>query len=193
MKTLSKILLAFVLFTLTSCLEKAASSENVKKLILVPPAANKEQQEAIIEEHLRNGARKYHLYSQEWQEEIDKGLAKDSTIAYLWQQKAMPLFKQNKHEAGMEFLDKAVFYAPERYLDYRAVIKCIFARRYSDAITDFQEYKRRFGNGYVMDHSYDFYIGLSLLQLNKFKEAEAIFEEDYHSSWRNLEKTGYTP
>ena len=30
-----------------------------------------------------------------------------------------------------------------------------------------------------MDHSYDFYIGLSYLQLNEFKKAEEIFQKDY--------------
>lgn len=88
---------------------------------------NRQKQEKIIERYLKNGAWKHELYSMEWQEEIDKGLAQDSTIAYLWQQKAMPLFKQGKYEAGMEFIDKAVQYNPERWQDYRAFIKCIFA------------------------------------------------------------------
>lgn len=44
----------------------------------------KQSQESIIEEHLKNGAHQYSFYSKEWKEEIDKGLAKDSTIAYLW-------------------------------------------------------------------------------------------------------------
>ena len=30
-----------------------------------------------------------------------------------------------------------------------------------------------------MDHTYDFYIGLSYLQLNEFEKAEKIFKEDY--------------
>ncbi len=69
----------------------------------------------IIEKYLTNGALKYRLYSREREEEIDKGLEKDSTIAYLWQQKAMPLFKQGKYELGMEYLDKAVLYKRHRW------------------------------------------------------------------------------
>jgi hypothetical protein len=64
----------------------------------------KQRQDSIIDEHLKNGAWKHSYYSPEWSSEIDKGLAKDSTIAYLWQQKAMPLFKQGKYEIVMELI-----------------------------------------------------------------------------------------
>ena len=138
------------------------------------------RQDSIITQYLTHGALKHDLYSVEWQEELDKGLAIDSTIAYLWQQKAMPLFKQGKYEAGMEFIDKAVYYNPERWQDYRAFIKCIFAKTYKEAIADFKAYKAQFGYGFVMDHSLDFYIGLSYLQLNDFVTAEAYFKDDYH-------------
>lgn len=140
---------------------------------------DKVKQEKIVEKYLKNGAWKHELYSREWQEEIDKGLQEDSTIAYLWQQKAMPMFKQAKYEAGMVYIDKAVKYDRQRYQDYRAFIKCIFAKTYREAIADFEDYKERFGYSYVMDHSYDFYIGLSYLQLNEFKKAEAVFQKDY--------------
>jgi tetratricopeptide (TPR) repeat protein len=118
------------------------------------------------------------LYSRGRAEELDKGLKLDSTIAYLWQQKAMPLFKQGKYEVGMNFIDKAVLYDRDRYQDYRAFIKCIFAKTYKAAILDFEDCKKRVGNGYVMDHSYDFHIALSYLQLNEFEKAEQIFKKD---------------
>ncbi|SKB35227.1 TPR repeat-containing protein [Salegentibacter holothuriorum] len=138
-----------------------------------------EKQEEIIDKYLKNGAWKYQVYSQEWQDEIDKGLEKDSTIAYLWQQKAMPLIKQGKYEIGIDYIDNAVKYDRKKWQDYRAFTKCIFAKTYKDAIKDFEDYKKRFGYGYVMDHTYDFYIGLSHLQLNEFEKAEKIFQEDY--------------
>lgn len=47
------------------------------------------------------------MFSKEWQDEIDLGLKKDSTIAYLWQQKAMPYFKLRKCEIGMPFIDQS--------------------------------------------------------------------------------------
>src|SRR5690606_31139881 len=98
--------------------------------------------------------------------------------AYLWQQKAMPLFKQGKYEIGMENIDKAVEIDPERWQPYRAFIKCIFAKTYKSAIVDFMDLIENYGNSYVMDHSYKFHIGLSYLQLNEFEKAATIFAED---------------
>ena len=144
----------------------------------------KQKQDSLIDIYLKNGAWKYPLYSSEWQSEIDKGLAIDSTIAYLWQQKAMPLFKQGKYELGMIYIDKAVTYNRQRWQDYRAFIKCIFAKTYREAIKDFEDCKKRFGYGYVMDHTYDFHIALSYLQLNEFKKAEEIFKIDYEKQLR---------
>lgn len=138
-----------------------------------------EAQNKIIEEHLTNCAYKYNytVHMKEWQECIDAGLKKDSTIAYLWQQKAMPYFKARKYEIGMPFIDKAVKYNPERWQPYRAFIKCIFAKTYRDAIADFEDCKKKFGNQYVMDHTYDFYIAISYLQLNEFKKAEVLLQK----------------
>ncbi len=130
-------------------------------------------QDAIEEEFLTNCAQKYGYNTQmtEWQNCLDQGLKKDSTIAHLWQQKAMPYYKARKYEVGLPFLDKAVKYNPQRWQSYRAFMKCIFAKQYRDAIADFEDCKIKFGNGYVMDHSYDFYIGISYLQLAEFTKA----------------------
>lgn len=173
-----KILLISMILTVLACGKKV----DTKSLVENKTAefeVDKVKQEKIVEKYLKNGAWKHELYSREWQEEIDKGLQEDSTIAYLWQQKAMPMFKQAKYEAGMVYIDKAVKYDRQRYQDYRAFIKCIFAKTYREAIADFEDYKERFGYSYVMDHSYDFYIGLSYLQLNEFEKAEAVFQKDY--------------
>lgn len=135
-------------------------------------------QNKIIEEYLTNCAHKYNYTFQmkEWQDCIDAGLKKDSTIAYLWQQKAMPYFKERKYEVGMKYIDKAVFYYPERWQPYRAFIKCIFAKTYKEAITDFEDCKKKYGNGYVMDHTFDFYMALSYLQLTEFAKAEKLLQ-----------------
>jgi tetratricopeptide (TPR) repeat protein len=140
----------------------------------------KQKQEAIVKETIQKCYSKYNYRNEmaQWQACLDEGLAKDSTIAYLWQQKAMPLFKARKYEAGMVFLDKAVFYDEKEHLPYRAFIKCIFAKTYKDAIVDFEKCKLLFGNGYEMDHTYDFHIALSYLQLNNFVKAEEIFKKD---------------
>lgn len=126
----------------------------------------------VTERYLKNGAWKVNYFSTEYQLYIDSAIAANPTIAYLYQQKAMPYFKQQKYELGMQFLDKAVALKPTQYIDYRAFIKCIFYKTYSNAITDFEMAKTLKGeNGYVMDHSYNFYIGLCHLQLGQFKNA----------------------
>ncbi len=179
MRTNIKILLILLIATVSACGQKKATSNDLAENQPTEIKADKEKQEEIINEYLKNGAWKHELYSREWQEEIDKGLAKDSTIAYLWQQKAMPMFKQGKNELGLKYIDKAVKYDRQQWQDYRAFMKCIFVRDYSGAIADFKDYEKRYGYGYVMDHTYDFYIGLSYLQLNEFKKAEDIFQKDY--------------
>ncbi len=148
------------------------------------PVENKQdkvaRQDSVIETYAKNCAHtfSYNYEMSEWQACLDKGLEQDSTIAYLWQQKAMPYFKARKYEVGMEFLDKAVLYNPKRYLSYRAFIKCIFVKNYKEAIKDFEKCIEMEGNTYVMDHTYNFHIALSYLQLNQYKKAEKIFEAD---------------
>lgn len=142
--------------------------------------SKKTKQEIIIEEHVTNCADKinYTTRMQEYQNCLDAGLKKDSTIAYLWQQKAMPYFKAKKYEVGMPLLDKAVYYDSKRWKAYRGFMKCIFVKNYKGAINDFEECLKQQGNGYEMDHSYSFYIGLSYLQLNEFNKANEIFQKD---------------
>lgn len=147
----------------------------------------KKRQEAIIEEYLTNCAKKcnYTYQMSEWQNCLDEGLKKDSTVAYLWQQKAMPYFKARKYEVGMKYIDKAVEYDRERWQPYRAFIKCIFAKTYNESVIDFEDCKKRFGNMYVMDHTYNFYIGLSYLQLNEYSKAETLFKEYIDDIFKN--------
>ena len=137
------------------------------------------EQDSIIARTFQHPVLKYEGYfSTEWQVVLDSVLEQHPSVAYLWQQKAMPLFKQGKYELGMPYLDKAVFYDPARYLDYRAFMKCIFAKQYRSSIEDFEECIDRYGNSYVMDHSYKFYIGLYLIQLNEFQSAEKVLSEE---------------
>ena len=164
----------FSLFCVLASCQKLDKNENASI-----HKSTKEYQDSIVNRHLKNGAWNYWMYSQDWQDEIDKGIQADSTIAYLYQQKAMPLIKQGKYEIGLSLLDKAVKFDRQKWQDYRAFVKCIFAKRYRDAIVDFNDCKQRFGDAYVMDHSYDFYLGLSYLQLNEFKKAEETFKSDY--------------
>lgn len=109
-----------------------------------------------------------YLYSQQRQFYLDSALAIEPWNAFYWQQKAMPLCKQKKYEIGMVFMDSAVKYNRKKYTDYRAFMKCIFQKHYQEAIANFREAETITPNGYVMDHSYNFYIGLCYLQLNQF-------------------------
>lgn len=136
-----------------------------------------DKQRALIDEYLENCGNKLYYHAPEWQECLDAMLQKDSTVAYFWQQKAMPYFKARKYEIGMAFQDKAVAYDINQ-LPYRAFIKCIFAKTYRDAIADFEKSVKLFGNSYEMDHTYNFYIAVSYLQLNEFAKAENILENE---------------
>lgn len=166
---MNKIILLIVSFLSIQC--QSQKSETLDK---------KAQQEAIIKEHVYDCADKinYTVMMAAYQDCLDAGLKKDSTIAYLWQQKAMPYFKAKKYQIGKPFLDKAVQYDEKRWLAYRGFMKCIFSKDYEGAIEDFETCIRKYGNSYEMDHTYSFYIGLSYLQLNEFEKAEEIFKKD---------------
>lgn len=147
----------------------------------------KKRQDAVIAEYVTNCAERhnYNFEMSEWQNCLDEGLKKDSTIANLWQQKAMPYFKARKYEIGMTYLDKAVQYDPQEWKPYRGFIKCIFSKNYREAIVDFQDCINKYGNGYRMDHAYSFYIGLCYLQLNEYEKAEKIFREYNDDLFKN--------
>ncbi len=158
-------LLTLIIFTSQAHAQKQSST----------PSLTDEQ---IIEKYLKNGAWQHGLYSPERQLYIDSAIAVNPNIAYLYQQKAMPFFKQSKYEVGMKILDKGVALDPNSHLDYRAFIKCIFAKTYSAALVDFESSKKLKGeHAYVMDHSYDFYMGLCYLQLNEFNKALLHFNK----------------
>lgn len=150
-----------VLLLLTAC-----SAPGQKKPDSQKPELTDEQ---VVKRYLENGAWRVRYFSPEYQLYIDSAIVQKPGMAYLYQQKAMPYFKLGKYELGLTFLDKAVELDSKSHIDYRAFIKCIFAKTYREAITDFQAAKKIKGeNGAVMDHSYDFYLGLCYLQLGDF-------------------------
>jgi tetratricopeptide (TPR) repeat protein len=142
-----------------------------------------EDQQEIIDRYVYNCADKYsfRFNHHRYQECLDEGIKKGPNISYLWQQKAMPYFKARKYEVGMQYLDKAVELNKVRYLPYRGFIKCIFSKNYKEAIKDFEAIKAIEGNSIVMDHSYNFYLALSHLQLNHFEKAEEMFQNDVNA------------
>ena len=94
---MTRFILFIVSFLSLQCQSQINITEDKKTL-----------QEVIIKEHVYECADKinYTVMMKEYQDCLDAGLKKDSTIAYLWQQKAMPYFKARKYEIGMPSLDK---------------------------------------------------------------------------------------
>jgi tetratricopeptide (TPR) repeat protein len=136
--------------------------------------SQEENKEEIYNKYLRNGAYKYSYYRPEYQAYIDSALVLLPKNAFLWQQKAMPYFKRKKYELGMQYIDKAVLYDDkyDKYLSYRAFIKCIFQKNYNDALTDFDVLISHYNKGLIMDHYFYFYKALCLIQLDRYEEAQ---------------------
>ncbi len=126
------------------------------------------------------------LHSQRRQRYLDSALAITPWNAFFWQQKAMPLCKQKKYEIGMPYLDSAVKYNKQEYVDYRAFMKCIFQKNYTSAIVDFNTARQINGNIGLMDHSYFFYMGLCYLQLDQFDSAEYFIHKSINDQKKSL-------
>lgn len=135
---------------------------------------------------LWNRANRVSLYSLERQLILDSILEIKPDSAYFWQQKAMPLYKARKYSLGKPYLAKAVTYNPERWLPYSAFMKCLFSKEYKESIDEFLEVKKKFGEGYVMDHTYNFYLGLNYLQLNEFEKAKEFLEKSKGQQFKDF-------
>jgi tetratricopeptide (TPR) repeat protein len=151
----------FIFIVLLSCNQKTADESIQLKV-----------EDSLKMNDYASRAFNFGVYSQERQKYLDSALLIKQDNAYLWQQKAMPLYKARKYSLGKPYLEKAVRYNPEKYLDYRAFMKCIFSKEYKESIDEFMEMKERYGDSYVMDHTYNFYLALNYLQLNQFKKAK---------------------
>lgn len=163
--------LILILISHFSCAQKHADKKETKKKI--------DAQDSIRLYKYLNKVGEFPLFSMKRQLYIDSALNIVPKASQLWQQKAMPLFKQKKYEIGMTYLDSAVKYdKTKHWLEYRAFIKCIFQKSYRAAIIDFNLAQKQNGNSFVMDHSYQFYKGLCYLQLNKFDSAEYLIDKE---------------
>ncbi len=124
---------------------------------------------------------------------IDSILSIAPNNGQLCQRRALQLFRQKKYELALPYLDQAVKYDAHEWLDYRAFMECIFSKKYSKAIEDFNNARIICKRSIVQEHPYDFYVGLCYLQMNKLDSAELYFtktiddERKYKSSesWIN--------
>jgi tetratricopeptide (TPR) repeat protein len=174
MKSLKKILVIYIA-CLCNCSFGQTSNTNKDSCRYLLPVVNKDSiyvdRDSVLNRFLTYGAWKYPLNSIHWQNYIDSGIAIIHNESIFWHQKSMPFFKSLKYEIGLSYLDSAVKYDTRKWIDYRAFIKCIFIKNYKDALVDFKLSKKINGDGSIMDHSYNFYIGLCYLQLNQFDTA----------------------
>lgn len=166
---MKKDILIVFLFLLSSCSEPFYINKE-KSVFGKSTPLSKEDSLKIQDYWLK--ANQSGMYSQERQKYLDSILLIKPDTAFIWQQKAMPLYKERKYSLGKPFLAKAVAFDSVNYLDYSAFMKCLFSKEYEESILEFLEAKNKFGDRYVMDHTYNFYIGLSYLQLNEFIKAK---------------------
>lgn len=147
----------------------------------VAMAQLKPQQQELLNTYLNNCAYKHHYLTKDWQKCIDEALKVDTTIAELWQKKALPYWKMQKYEVALLYYDKAVVLDPEEYLGRRGYLKCLFQKDYESALADLERAQITYGNRYENDHTYAFYIALCYLQLNEFEKAYTVLQNDITS------------
>ncbi len=181
MKKLILILLVF-----SSCVDRFTKTENLSKTTEPQPRTELTQLEKNKIDSLWKRANRVGLHSVERQLILDSILQIKPDSAYFWQQKAMPLYKARKYSLGKPFLEKAVKYDSARYLPYSAFMKCLFSKEYEESIAEFNEVKRKFGDSYVMDHTYNFYMGLDYLQLNQFSKAKEFLEKSKNQQFEDF-------
>lgn len=166
-----------ILFTCTNCQKSTNPIEEKEK----------PSQEEIITQYLKEGAWKYPYTRKEWDYWIEKGLAEDSTIAYLWQQRAMPLWKTKKYALAEQYYRKAIRYNRERYLPRSGYLKTIFSKDYKGAIENIDKAIAQYGNSIVQDHYIILYKGICYLQLNQYQKAHQIFQKNINQLESELE------
>lgn len=176
-----------ILLIITSCTNK--SRNPIKKFTNEKTERIKLSSEDSIQlKNYWDKAFQYGLYSTKHQQYLDSALQIKPDSAYLWQQKAMPLYKARKYSLGKPFLAKAVEHDSTRYLEYSAFMKCIFSKEYEESIGEFLKAKELFGDRYVMDHTYNFYLGLNYLQINQFEKAKEYLLKSMEQQFRDFPK-----
>ncbi len=148
--------------------------------------SSKALRDSIENKYVKNGAERFSYFSHEWQNYLDSALAITPDNASLWELKSMPYDKSRKYEVGEKYLNKAVELDPYEYLGLRAFQKCIFYKKYREALIDYEGALKLRGNYTMMEHPYSFYQGICYLGLNEFDSAMNYFNKTIELE----EKTG---
>ena len=180
-----KYLFCILIFLQLSCSEKKPTSQSEPVVAKIEKIKISSADSLKIAKYWKQ-ANYSGLYSEKRQKYLDSALLIKPDSAYFWQQKAMPLYKARKYSVGKPFLKKAVEYDPEGSLEYSGFMKCIFSKEYEESIIELLEAKERFGDSYVMDHTYNFYIGLDYLQLNAFEKAKEYLLKSQQQQFKDF-------
>ena len=132
---------------------------------------------------------RYQQGSWQSQKHFDKSIAKCSTFAYSYMEKAVPYLKRGDFIGWKELIDKAVELSAEEYLGYRGWCRLQFLRDYRGAIQDIEELLSlvTYDIGYCQTGDYHLEIALALCykETGDNKKAEELIltkleEDDYH-------------
>jgi tetratricopeptide (TPR) repeat protein len=102
---------------------------------------------------------------------LDSAIQAYPNDAQLQREMATSYFKAGIYNQAIKYINQAVELDPKRLLSYRAFMKCIFLKDYSQAIADFHKALAYKNNLYEMDHTFYFYMGVSHLKLNHLDSA----------------------
>lgn len=95
----------------------------------------------------------------------------------------------------VKYINKAVDYAPKRYLAYRGFCKAIFIKDYEGALLDFEAIQRLKPKEavYEMDHSAEFYRSICYLELGQLDSARFFMQKSikWQLDTRSAEWTHY--
>ena len=146
--------------------------------VVAGDCGSKAYQDTLVARYLDRGAHRISYLSPKWGLYCDSLIAACPTIAYAYQQKAMPLIKCGEYARAFPLIDKAVALDANKWLAYRGFLKCIFTKDYAGALLDFRRVAQLKPKGREMDHTYAFFAGLCNLEMGNYKQAEVDFGDD---------------